>query len=469
MTNRTFLLPLAGLLLTAAGLAQAAQSTFGHARAREMAALGKLPTASDIVVRDLVNYHKHVLPLPKAGEAVALEVRSDRGGARPGEAFFVQVGYTTHPEGDRALAPPVAVALVVDCSGSMRERGKMSQVHNGLRAFVERLRPDDQVAVVAFSSDARTVTPLRRRGDGRWLQDCIAQLQPGANTNLHAGLMRGIEELRTDDTGDDLGEMSRRVILLTDGIANTGQTNATAIAKETVRRTRGSIDVSTIGVGQNLDTALLGKLAHSNNGLFHFVADEQDVQKVFVTEADSLLVPAARQVELQIDVPRCLESVRVIGHKTKYDGRTLRISLPNLNAGVTGVVMLRCIMREQPERSRVTATVKARMLFDRTDAQGRETVRADTRLWSGNQPSSARSDVEVTKNAAIAVLAEGLKKMAKKADASRWSDADRVLQRGIDSARRIFPGNDKDLDRVRDIARSYSKSLKRYVDRFRNF
>ena len=166
--------------------AQAAQSTFGHARARELAALGRLPTSSDIVVRDLINYHQHRLPLPQGNQAVSLEVRSDRGWAEPGCELWLQVGYATRSEGDRSLARPCAVALVVDCSGSMRERGKMSQVHNGLAAFVERLRPDDQIAVVSFSSGAEVVMPLRRRGNGDWLQATIAGLAPTANTNLHA-------------------------------------------------------------------------------------------------------------------------------------------------------------------------------------------------------------------------------------------------------------------------------------------
>lgn len=469
MKNRPYRILTASLLLAAATVAQAAQSTFGHARARELAALGRLPNARDIVVRDIINYHKHALPLPMAGQAVALEVRCDRGGASPGSQFFVQVGYTTHPEGDRATAPPVAVSIVVDCSGSMRERGKMSQVHRGLRAFVERLRPDDQVAVVAFSKEARTLTPLRRRGDGSWLQDCIAQLQPGSNTNLHAGLMRGIQELSAEDVSEELAKMSRRVILLTDGIANCGLTDPAEIARQARERTRGSIDVSTIGVGQNLDTTLLGKLARTNNGLFHFVADEQDVQKVFVTEADSLLVPAAREVELQVDVPAILASVHVYGHQAHYDGRMIRVRLPNLNAGVTGVLMLRCIMGAESAESGDETSIPARIVFDRPNASGRETVRAKTTIATNGFAEGARFDMSVRKNAAIAVLAEGLKKMAKKVEASRWSDADRVLQGATSMAREVFPGSDSDLDRVRDIAASYSTTLRRYVERFRAF
>ncbi|MGK0205329.1 MAG: Ca-activated chloride channel family protein, partial [Planctomycetota bacterium] len=138
MLNRTTPLIFALLTLSTGVLAQNGQSSFGHARARELAALGKLPTGGDIVVRDIVNYRRHLLPLPTANQAVSLDVRADRGGARRGDELWLQVGYATRGEGDRALSPPCAVTLVVDCSGSMQERGKMSQVHAGLRAFVER-------------------------------------------------------------------------------------------------------------------------------------------------------------------------------------------------------------------------------------------------------------------------------------------------------------------------------------------
>ena len=262
-------------------LAQEAVSTFGHARARELAELGKLPSARDIVVRDLVNYHRHRLPLPRAGQDVALDVRFDRGSAAAGDEVWLQVGYTTAPQGDRALSPPCAVALVVDVSGSMAEAGKMTAVQAGLRAFVERLRADDQIALVTFSTEARTLERLRRRGDGRWLLDAIERLKPDGNTNLHAGLMLGLDELARGDAGTT----ARRVVVLTDGIANTGVTAPDQIVGDATRRAETKIDISTIGVGRDLDVPLLQRLADGCRGLFHFVADATDVQKVFVAEA----------------------------------------------------------------------------------------------------------------------------------------------------------------------------------------
>jgi hypothetical protein len=102
--------PLPILLLAATAAAQRAQSTFGHARARQLVELGQLPTARDVVERDLVNYHQHRLPLPAAGRAVALDVRFDRDAVRPGDDVWLQVGYATKSEGDRALGREVVTA-----------------------------------------------------------------------------------------------------------------------------------------------------------------------------------------------------------------------------------------------------------------------------------------------------------------------------------------------------------------------
>lgn len=458
-------LPFAVLLAGIAN-AQSADSSFGHARARELAELGRLPSARDIVVRHLVNYHRHRLPLPHAGQDVALDVRFDRGTAAPGDEVWLQVGYTTAPQGDRALATPCAVALVVDVSGSMQEAGKMTAVKQGLRAFAGRLRADDEVALVTFSTEAQVVQRRRLRGDGRWLLDAIEQLAPGGNTNLHAGLMLGLGEL----ANGDLGQKSRRVIVLTDGIANTGVTEPDRIVADAKRRAETAIDISTIGVGQNLDVPLLQRLAEGCRGLFHFVADGADVQKVFVAEADALLAAVARSVRLTIEFPyRDLQIGQVLHEGVRNEGSRLVLDLPDLNAGVTGVVMVRCRL---DYAVRDDLTVRAEMGFTdanrgRTQTESAKAIlRAADRDGRGHEPTS---DLEVRKNAAIAVLAQGLADMATSCDARRWADADRALRLARDSAQQLFPGQDDDVQRVREIAAGHANTLRRYVDRFRDF
>ena len=507
-TSLTF--PIVLQLLATVASAQSATSTFGLARTRELAELGRLPTTRDVVVRDLINYHRHRLPLPKAGQDVALDLRFDRATAGLGDEVWLQVGYTTGPLGDRALAPPCRVALVVDCSGSMAEAGKMTAVQAGLHAFADRLRSDDEVALVAFSTSAQLLESGRARGDGRWLHTAIDRLAPAGNTNLHAGLMLGLEQLRRGEGG----AQKRRVVLLTDGIANVGITAAEQILADAVRCAETTIDIATIGVGQNLDVPLLQRLADGSRGLFHFVADATDVQKVFVAEADSLLSAAARGVTLHLDWPgRDLLDVQALHEGVTANGQRLTIRLPDLNAGATGVVMLRCrladgvrdslaahaeITFESAERStrcseRATASLRVahesytvrvgdsyeriaqQQLGDRNRAaelMAHNANKAPEKLHPGARlrlPNHGNHDLEVRKNAAIAVLAKGLADLANAAEARRWADADRSLRLASDEAQRLFPGQDEDVQRVRDIAAGHARTLRRYVDRFRDF
>jgi hypothetical protein len=94
-----------------------------------------------------------------------------------------------------------------------------------------------------------------------------------------------------------------------------------------------------------------------------------------------------------------------------------------------------------------------------------------TRLRVGQRlvVASGPFDLEVRKNAAIAVLAQGLADMAGQCDARRWADAARALHGSRDEGRRLFPGDDADVQRVRDIVAGHDQTLRRYVDRFREF
>jgi Ca-activated chloride channel family protein len=464
--TRTALLTRLGLaaILAVPATAQDGGSTFSHARTRELAALGVLPTAREVVVRDLVNYHRHRLPLPRADQDVALDLRFDRPTAGAGDEVWLQVGYTTTPLGDRALAAPCRVALVVDCSGSMAEAGKMTAVQAGLRAFVDRLRADDEVALVTFATEGRLVERVRARGDGRWLHDAIERLTPGGNTNLHDGLRLGLDELGRRE----LGPRSQRLIVLTDGIANTGLTAPDQILAEVTRREGKAIDISTIGVGQHLDVPLLQRLADGSRGLFHFVADGGDVQKVFVDEAEALLAAVARQVRLRIELPgHGLQAVQVLHEGATSVGQHWLLDLPDLNAGATGVVMLRA--RVAPG-ARGALIARAELAF--TDARHERAAQVTATATLGEPRGAARDevpgcDLEVRKNAAIAVLGQGLADLAVASDARRWADADRALRLARDHAQQLFPGQDDDVQRMRDLAAGHAATVRRYVDRFR--
>src|SRR5262245_24594515 len=63
------------LALTNAALAQAGRSTASAARTRYLSEVGLVPSSREVAVEDFINYHRHEIGRPKAGEAVAVDVR----------------------------------------------------------------------------------------------------------------------------------------------------------------------------------------------------------------------------------------------------------------------------------------------------------------------------------------------------------------------------------------------------------
>ena len=261
------------------------------------------PAAPDeIAVEEIVNYHRHRLPLPKVGQGVALDVRWGNNLTSAGQPAVLQIGFTTAEFNDTSDVRPLNLALVIDRSGSMAAADKMSRVKEALQTLIGKLRPQDLVSLIIFDDAAEVVLAATPLGNGDEHRRAIERIYPRGSTNINAGLLLGYQEVLRNVRPD----YTNRVLLLTDGIANTGETNPQRIADNSLRFNEQGIDLSTIGLGLDLDNDLLRTLAKRGRGLYHFVADARDIEKVFVNEVQSLLSPVARDVQVEITADSAL-------------------------------------------------------------------------------------------------------------------------------------------------------------------
>ena len=262
-------------------------------------AVFKIP--EEIAVEEFVNYHKHRLPLPKSGQAVAMDTRWGNAEiSRSQREAVLQIGFTTAEVNERTDLRPLNLVLVIDKSGSMADDDKMSRVKESLRTMLTKLRPEDIISIVAFDSSAQVLYPARSIGNGDDVRHAIDCLVPDGSTNLHAGLMLGYAEAKKYFRSG----ATNRVILLTDGIANKGITTPSFIAQDSAAQNAQGIDLSTIGVGLELNNDLLRTLARSGRGLYHFISDYKDINKVFVNEVQSLISSVAKDVQVDRVWPR---------------------------------------------------------------------------------------------------------------------------------------------------------------------
>jgi Mg-chelatase subunit ChlD len=446
--------------LAGVALAQDATSTAAAARSRYLAEAGVLPSSREVAVEEFVNYHRHQIGRPRAGEAVALDMRwgNDQLSGSGREAVL-QVGFSTALANDRRQLRPLNLALVIDKSGSMADLDKLTRVKAALLTLVNQLRESDVLSIVIFDSQAEVLMPARTLGDRESVRQLIRGLEPGSSTNIHAGLMLGYHEALKNYRR----EATNRVILLTDGIANQGVTNPDRIAQDSLRFNEQGIDLSTIGVGLDLNKDLLRTLAKSGRGLFHFVGDMEDISKVFIKEVQSLVSPVASEPNLEIEYDSNLELAQLYGYDPQSYRNRVSIKLDNMNSGMTQVVLLRFkLARQPPYLWRMPVNVRF-TYFDLE--QNRQVVKTESAFltWRSGQASDMLRDEEVGKNYTIALLAQAIRDMAAASEAHRYREAERLLTEAIAKSYQRYPSmEDEDVARTLTIAEKYREVLRKY-------
>jgi Mg-chelatase subunit ChlD len=410
----------------------------------------------EVAVEEFVNYHKHRLPMPKVGQGVAMDTRwgNDEISDSQREAVL-QIGFTTAEVNERTDLRPLNLSLVIDKSGSMADSDKMSRVKESLRTMIGKLRPEDIVSIVVFDTEAQVLFPANRIGDGYELRRAIDCIQPGGSTNLHAGLMLGYKEANKNFRQGE----TNRVILLTDGIANVGTVDPGKIAAESSEFNGQGLDLSTIGVGQDLNNDLLRTLAKSGRGLYHFISDYQDIDKVFVTEVQSLISQVAKRVEVNVDYDSNIEVEKIYGYSPRFRSNGFSMSLDDMNNGLTQVIMAR-FRAKNPLKS--SANVKVRLSY--FDVQKQRMVE-ETQTVS-LQPAERKSvellaDPEVKKNYTIAELAKSLFEMTEAARRNNYRQAENIVNDSVAQTYRRFPNmEDKDVKYILNIVENYQRNLK---------
>jgi Ca-activated chloride channel family protein len=226
---------------------------------------------------------------------------------------------------------PLSLALVVDTSGSM-EGDKIEHARAATRSMIEALLPGDQVAIVQFSDAARVVSPLATIGQTHLpaLLDLVAKLPADGSTALHAGVVQGLTEL-------DRGTGLRRLLLISDGLANVGPAKPEEILAA-LPPTRATL--SALGVGTEYDETVLTALAGRGGGGFHHLTDPVQLAGILQAELDRARAVGGREAVITL-VPRpgteIVAAAPGLTLQRQADG-SVKIPVGDLYGGVTRTV-----------------------------------------------------------------------------------------------------------------------------------
>jgi Ca-activated chloride channel homolog len=256
---------------------------------------------------------------------------------------LLRVGLQTRGE-DAGLRPDAALTFVVDVSGSMAEPGRLDLVRDALHTLVDQLRDGDSVAIVAYDDEAkvlRPMTPIRSRAA---LHRAIDGLQPGGSTNLEAGLVTGYRVAREGFVEGS----TNRVILLSDGLANVGNTSAEPILRQIREEAAKRIALLGVGVGSEYGDQLMEQLADQGDGFVTYVSEPAQARQLFVTRLPATLTVRALDAKVQVVFdPASVASYRLVGYENRAldpsDFRNDRVDGGEVGPGhsVTALYMVR--------------------------------------------------------------------------------------------------------------------------------
>lgn len=217
------------------------------------------------------------------------------------------VRMSAQPASETARRAPIDAAFVLDHSGSMNG-GKLDLAKTGVDLAMAHLRDDDRAALVIYDDEVATLQPLacatpRVKAS---LRLALHGIDPGGSTFLSGGWTAGCKELAEAPAlpaADGRQTRVRRVILLTDGLANVGISDPAALAKHAGELRRRGIATTTVGVGQDFDEGLLSAMAEAGGGHFEYAADPAALRDFFARELRQMTSVAATGCTLTVALP----------------------------------------------------------------------------------------------------------------------------------------------------------------------
>jgi Ca-activated chloride channel family protein len=291
--------------------------TAAYANLRRFLAQGRRPPRDAVRIEEMINYFPYHYAPPAAGGApfaASLEVAV----APWAPAHrLVRIGLKGREVSD-AARPPANLVFLLDVSGSMDEPNKLPLVKQSLRMLVNRLRPDDRVAIVVYAGASGLALPSTSAAQKARILDAIDELQPGGSTNGEAGIQLAYDIAKANFIPGGVN----RVILATDGDFNVGTTSEGELTRLVEEKAKSGVFLTVLGFGMgNYKDAMLVTLADKGNGNYAYIDTAAEARKALVEQAGGTLVTIAKDVKIQVEFnPAQVQSYRLIG----YEKRMLR-------------------------------------------------------------------------------------------------------------------------------------------------
>jgi Ca-activated chloride channel homolog len=229
---------------------------------------------------------------------VSVDLLTYRGGSDDGYFLLLASPGMTAPRGEIQKKD---VCFVVDTSGSMSENNgkKMEQARKALSFCLQNLNDGDRFEIIRFSTEAEPLFNELRAADKANVdtaQKFVDSLKPIGGTAINDALAKAMD-LRSKRAGDDK-DRPYIVIFLTDGQPTIGETNEDNILAAMNKASAGSTRVFSFGIGTDVNTHLLDKIASGTRAFSQYVLPDENLELKLSSFYTKIKEPVLSNVEV---------------------------------------------------------------------------------------------------------------------------------------------------------------------------
>ena len=189
------------------------------------------------------------------------------------------------------------IVFVLDTSGSMKGE-KIEQAKEALIYCLHHMNSRDRFALVNFSSrvDVYAEEWIHGPADVRRAVEYVRALSARGGTDIETALGRAL-------SFPDRSSRQMCIVFMTDGLPTVGITDVNTIL-EKIRGHKKNVRLFTFGIGYDVNTFLLDRIAAESRAVSDYIAPEESIEQKISSFYDKVSQPVLTDLDLEIDGTR---------------------------------------------------------------------------------------------------------------------------------------------------------------------
>ena len=228
--------------------------------------------------------------------------------------------------------PAVNLAIVIDRSGSM-SGGPLKAAKTAAMGISQRLRKHDRLSIICYDDEVQVlIDGARQNSAGRAsTQNAIRSIRTRGCTNLAGGWLEGARCVA--EVMEHKGHGSGHVILLSDGLANRGETDAEILAGLSGDLAERGVTSTCVGIGERYSPLQLGAIADAGQGEMHHSNEPEEIIEVLLGELGEVTRLVARNFSVTLEVPQGIKLRQLTRYRSPPGGDNNAYHIGNLVGG----------------------------------------------------------------------------------------------------------------------------------------